>query len=318
MSVPMMPHRFVDGSTLDVEKINDNLDAGARDVNRNLGKRYTYSTMMWDLSGLTDASAEVLRAFAIRRPGASNTVEVVGVELVIYTATAVTWTVTCAHNGTTDATWPALTLLTTASATTESLAESKNGVAIPSSSTDTTFTLSASAASTITNGYLVIHLRCDRGDQGASHAGYTPTLLDSSSSTAGSVVDTELTALAAAVTNDTNNDKDLRCECFVLRAVASGASYVFRCPSGARRILRVQGYIVDATGDVDVDLAGDITVISFNVIGGGATTRVAGGADAGADATQDNDPMDATDDLTVTFTVNTATVDLVYALVWWS
>lgn len=319
MSVPMMPHRFVDSSTLDMEKVNDNLETGARDVGRNLDKRYTYSQLTFDISGITDASAEVLRAFAIRRPGTSNAVEVVRVELVIYTATAVTWTLTCAHNGTTDTTWPALTLATTASATTESYATSNNAVAIPSSTTDTTFTLSSSAASTVTNGMIIVHLRCDRGNQGSSHAGYSPTLVNSSSSTAGSTLDTELTALATAVATDSANDKDLRCECFTFRNLAA-STVTPRTPSGARRILRVQVYTVQAAvSDVDIQLAGDITVIDVNVPGDSITTRGTNGAGAGADATQDDDPMDSTDDLTVAITQNgPANALLLYVLVWWS
>lgn len=311
----MVPHRFVDGSNLDMEKVNDNLEAGARDVNRNLSKRYTYSTLVWDIAGLTDASAAVLRTFAIRRPGTNNAVEVCGIELVIYTSVAVTWTVTCSNSA-----WAPLELATTASATTESYAARLASVAVPSSSSDVTFALSASGASTITSGYLVVHLRCDRGDQGSAHTGYTPTLIDSSTSTAGSVLDTQLTNLATSVTADTNNATDLRCECFVVRQVALSTPIVFRTPSGARRIHSATMYVVDAgAGSAQLDLAGDITAMTLQVAAAGATTLAVGSVVAGADATQSDAPMTPTDDLTITLSETAAlTWDAITVLVWWS
>lgn len=316
MSVPMMPHRFVDASTLDMEKVNDNLEAGARDVNRNLSRRYTYSSLVFDLSGVADTDAAVLRQFAIRRPNTNNAAEVTGVELVLYTATAVTWSLSCS-----DTTWATLTLLTTASASTESYAAQLFPVAVASSSADLVFTLSASAASTITNGYLVVHLRCDRGNQGTSHAGYTPTLVDSASSTAGSLLDTELTALASAVTNDTTNDIDLRCECFVARNLLAATQAVFRAPSGARRIHAVTAYAVQnaagTTTSVAVGTSFDSCAVAV-MAGAGVAARAVSTTVASGDVTMVDTPMTATTDATITFSVAAQTALLLYLLVWWS
>ena len=315
MSVPMMPHRFVDLSNLDMEKVNDNLEAGARDVNRNLSKRYTYSTQVWDFSGITDASAAVLRAFTIRRPGANNACEIVGVEMVIYTSVAVTWTLTCS-----DSTWAALPLLTTASATTESYAARRASVPIASSSSDLAFTLSSSGASTVTTGYLVVHLRSDRGDQGTAHTAYEPTLIDSASSTAGSLLDTQLTALATSVACDTTNVVDLRCECFTVRSLLTGTSAVFRVPSGVRKVHQLTVYVVAAVGT-----DGTATVAGTGIVGL-AATPTSGGATVLAIATDTptssaivDDPMDDSDDTTVTLANGgAATINMMTALVWYS
>ncbi len=296
-----------------MEKINDNLEAGARDVRRNLAKRYTYSSAVFDLSGVTDASAAVLREFAVRRCGTNNDVEVCGVEMIIFTATAVTWTATCSN-----AAWPAMTLLTTASATTESYVKQSFSVDVPSSSADVTFTLSASGTSTITNGYLVVHSRGDRGQQGASHAGYAPTLIDSASSTAGSLIDTQLTALATAVANDTANAIDLRCECFTARSLAAGSSVAFRLPSGVRTLRQVTVYAVSPVGaDARVTVTGTGVVgLQVDVVATGATLRAVG-TDTPTSSAIPDDPMDSTDDSIVTITtVGVGTADLIYALVW--
>jgi hypothetical protein len=311
----MMPHRFVDLSNLDMEKVNDNLEAGARDVGRNLAKRYTYSSTIFDVTGITEASAAALCTFAIRRPGTNNAAEIVGVELILYTATAVTWTLTCS-----DPTWPALLLLTTASATTESYAARKASVAIPSSSADVTFALTASGASTITSGYLVVHMKCDRGDQGTSHAGYVPTLVDSSSSTAGSLLDTQLTALATAVGHDTTNDVDLRCECFVVRDLLTTQTRTFRVQSGVRRVHQLTVYAVAAVGtDLTVTVGGTgIVGLAATPTSAGATVRAVA-TDTPTSSAIVDDPMDSSDDSTIAMANGGAgTVVLGVALLWFS
>jgi hypothetical protein len=306
--IATIPHRFVTATNLDVEKINDNLEAGARAIQDNLDKRYTYSQLFFPVDGITDASAEVLRAFAIRRPGANNAVEVCGVEVVIYAAGSVTWTLACS-----DTTWPSITV-TAAGATTEATASSGVPVSVPSSSSDLTFTLSAPAASTITRGYLIVHLRCDRGNQGTSHAGYTPSLLNSASSTAGSVLDTELAALASAVSRDLASQYDLRCECFSTRSLAAGSSIVFRLPSGQRTRMRIQGYVVAANTET-VTFDQDST--SKAVTGTGVTSRATDGIAVSGGS--NDDPMDSTDDSVITISnAGVASALLAYVLVWWS
>ncbi len=326
-----MPHRFVTATNLDCERINDNLEEGARATQANLDRRYTYSHAEFPLDGVTDASATVLRQFAIRRPIAGQAVEIVSVEFVVYGAAGDTWTLACS-----DTTWPSIVAVTS-TADTESWpstaaaalgfsflrgpSTSNVPVSIPSESTDVTFTVSCPTGATITAGRIIVHLRCDRGNQGTSHAGYTPTLIDSSSSTAASLLNTEITALTSAVSRDTTNDKDLRLETFAVRDLANSAALAVRMPSGARRIMRVQGYVVAAaTETIEFALSGDITAILVTVAGSGVTARTTGGFTAITDVTQDDDPMDATDDLVVDISSHGGSVSilLAYINIWWS
>lgn len=325
MTVPMQTHRFVSLQNLDMERVNDNLEAGARDVQRNLDKRYTYSRETFLLDGITNASAEALRTVAVRRPGTNNSCEVYAVEFYVFAAGTETWTLTCS-----DSTFQPITAISNG-ATSESLPSadltiggpSTSGipVPIPSSSSDVTFTVSCPNASTITAGRIVLHYRADRGAQGTTHAGYTPTLINSASSTAGSLLDTQLTALATAVGHDTTNDVDLRSELFAVRGLAAGSVATLRIPSGARRLLRVEGYVVAAvTETVTFSVSsGSTTTVFFSVVGTGATTRATDGRNAGVDPLMDDSPMDATKDMFVTIADAGATsADLAFVRVWWS
>lgn len=307
----LVPHRFTTTTArnLDMEKVNDDLEAIAGDVNRNLGNRYTYSTHVFHVDGLSNASSEVLRSFIIRRPGTNNGAEIFGVELSLYATGTAIWTATCS-----DTSWPAFSV-TAAGSSVESYGSSPVPVSIPSSSSHVQITLAADGASTIVRGDLVIHLRCDRGNQGTSHAGYTPTLIDSTSSTAGSLLDTQLTAAALAVTNDTTNNVDLRCECFVARVLLAGESRILRLPSGARRKLFADGKVAGALAQT-VTFSVDGT--SFPVVGTGSATTYASGT-AALSGTLVDDPMDPSDDTIVTI-ANAAgvTIDCAYLLVWFS
>lgn len=314
MTIPTTPRRFEnDGGNLDMEAVNDNFEAIAANIKRNLDARYTYSELHFDLDGVTNASAAVLRAFAIRRPAAGRGVEVCGVEVVIYAAGTEVWTLACS-----DTSWPSITV-TAAGATTEATAISDMPVSVPSESADVTFTMSAGAASTITRGYIVVHLRCDRGNQGTTHTPYSPTLINSATSTAASVINTQLDAATTAVGYDTANDVDLRCECFTVRSLASGSSAVWRLPSGARRILGSTQYIVGAAGSIATGTVTGtgLTGSSAAATATGATVLVAT-TDA-ASGTMNDDPTDTADDATVTIAITGAvTADLAYLLIWWS
>lgn len=311
--IPFVPRRFRNTENLDVEALNDDLEAIARDVQANLEQRYTYGPpIILDLDGVTNASTAVLRELAIRRVGNNNGLEICAMELVVYAAGTVVWTLTCS-----DTSAPSITV-TSAGATTEAHAHLE--VSVPASFTsDVTFTASAPKTSTITRGYIVIHTRCDRGNQGTSHAGYTPTLLDAASARDGATLDAEYNGLEAAANRDAANDVDLRVECYAVRSLASGSSVTFRLPSGARRILGTVAYVVGAAGSTAT-----CTVTGTNLVGSsvaptstGAANRVA--ATDAASGTMPDNPTASADDATVTIAISGGvTADLAYVLVFWS
>lgn len=308
MSVPFMPHRFDDGGNLHLEKINDSLKKLQRDIKKNQDARYTHSRHVFDLAGLTNASAAVLRQYGIRRPAAAAGVEIVGIELYITATDTVTWTLTS-----TVSSWPGITLVDLNSATVAAFASSGVPVTVPSNVSDVLFTLAASAASTIIAGQLVVHVRCDRGNQGDTFNPYVPALLNSASSDAGSVLDTELNNAEAAVNCDANADKDVRIDCFVVRGLAIGASRVWRIPATQRRRMAfVACNVQAATGSVDFTVDG----VTLNIVGTGVGARAVG--TQALSGSQVNTPTNSANDTLVTIKANTAIPGLAYMLVFWS
>jgi len=302
----LTPYTFRSGAIVDELNVNGNLRRLADDVNRNLSRRYTYSPpIIVPLDGIANTDTAAQRTVRFDRPTANNPVELVRVELHIYAASGVTWTLSCS-----DTSWSPITAAT-AGATTEVTAESTTVLAIPNGGVD--FTISGSAAGTLTRAWLVLHVRCDRGVQGAApnHAGYSPTLVSAATSSAGSILDTELTALAAAVTNDATNASDLRCQCFVARNFSTSQSW--NLPSGAGQTgLAWRGYIVATAADAATTGG---TLSTATLTGTGTSNIVAA---SGTVTSTSDDPLTTGSDITVTLTGVSGTVETVILFVWWS
>lgn len=301
----LTPYIFGTGNIVDEEAVNGNLRRAAADVARNLSRRYTrMPAIIVPLDGVVDTDTAALRSIVFDRPTADNPVEIIKVELFIYAATGVTWTLSVSG-----ATWESLSV-DTAGASSEAYAVSAQPIAVPNGGV--TFTLSGSAAGTITRGWMVLHCRADRGVQGASpdHSGYEPSYVNADTSSAGSVLDAELEALADAVARDGANDVDLRCACVLARNFSTSKEWRFPSGGGADG-LAWRGYLVAGAGD-EVAIGG--TLDSGNIVATGTGDIVAG--TGLVDPTAD-DPTDTADDITVTLSP-TGTVELAYAFIWWS
>lgn len=312
--VPYMPRAFRADCNLDVDGLNDSLERARSDIQRNMDRRYTRSMLIYPFDGVTDSTNAAARAFYIRRPGTGMAVTIEAVEAVVYGNAAVGMTVTAS-----DTAWPVLEIDTSATATEEIYGSSSVPIDVDSESVDTTLTIAWDAAYTVTRGYLVVHLLCDRGNQGDDFDAYDPTFLDATTTAVGTALDAELTAIAAAVADDGAADKDLRCECFVLRGVSSGASVDFHTPGGARRIARLDAWVVYGSGSsaettVIVDAPSNSTTSGSST---GSPVLVTAGTDASGDAAVD--PMDKADDATVSVAnAGGGTALMCMGLVWWS
>lgn len=326
MTLPLLPHTFQTSEPLSLHEANENLIASSRDVGDNLSKRYTRSSITFDLAGLTNASSQAARQFALGdflNLDANDVLEIEKVELVIFTSTAVTWTVTStAHTPTS-----IISLLTTASATTRSYAANYTPATYRGATSNVILEIAGSGASTISAGWLVVHVKSDRGfAQGVtSHAGYAPTLLTSASATAGSTLDTQLEAFEDAVERDTNNSRQVGYQgAYSLVAVDAAAppaaDYLrWRLPSMGRqwRTLTV-AIVAPATATATFTLLDETgaTVSARAAVGTGAGTFVYY-RNSFSD-TQPDDPTDSADDyiLQASFS-GTGTVEKCYALLTW-
>jgi hypothetical protein len=307
----IMPYTFRTGGIVDAEAINGNLRAGAGDVGRNLAKRYTYCQTVVPISGISNTSGSNLRTIFHRNP----IMTLVAVEAVIYAASGATWTITIDNGSLSDSFTVATAGATTkaSGSLTRMFSVSQGGTFVeptwsPTIVNGNEFTLSCPTASTITHGYLVLHYRGDRAN-GSDHSGYTPTLVQTTTSSAGSVLDTQLNNLAAAVTRDTNNASDFRVECFVARNFSTVQTWTV--PNGADRSAMPATLAVVGTAGRSVTFFATSASQSVAANGTGivfGTLTQANGSD---------DPTNSASDTTVTFTPVGGSIDLAYMFLVW-
>lgn len=316
----IVPYTFRTGGIVDAEAVNGNLRQMSADVGRNLSRRYTYSQTVVPLTGMTNADTDAARTIFFRSP--SVAVDLVSVEAVIYSASGATWTVTISNQAVTDS-----FTVDTAGATTkasggltrlfslEQATAYSNALWSPTSVTGYSIVMSASAASTITSGYLVLHFRGDRANL-ANHDGYSPTLLQATTSSAGSILDTQLTNFAAAVTRDTNNASDIRVDCFLARNFATARAW--NMPNGADRSAIASWCAV--VGNVGESVAFNVAVttpastVTQTVNANGTSGVVFGSITPGATA---DAPTTSASDSVVTLTPAGGTVELAYLFIIW-
>lgn len=317
MTIPTIPRALFDGANLDVEAVNENLRAISRNIKRNQDLRYTTTTFTFFLDGVADTDADVTRTITIVK-ASSTPFQIIGVQARLCGSAGVTWTFTSPTN----TTWEGLSVTTTG-ATNEIIGSTDEPQPV---STAEDIIVTASGTGTITKGVVVITILADRAQQPTASAfiGYTATILSSTSSTAGSVLDTELTNAAAAVLLDTNAQSDVRVTVHQVRNLASGGSSAIIIPSGSRTGLGgARSLVVNAIAPAGATVTGSIAstplgTTSKSVAGAGVTVFATNGAVFSAvDA---NDPATAASDITLTISRGAdggAVAPLCYMFVWW-
>ena len=142
---------------------------------------------------------------------------------------------------------------------------------------------------------------------------YTPGLVSASTSTAGSVLDTELTAAQAAVTSDEGNDDDMRCVCVMANDLA--ATQTWRLPSGAGcSVTSLHAYVVGSADSLDVDILTSEGSQTVNAAATGTANVVS--ASSSPTATRPDDPTDTADDVTLSLIPTGATVSRAFGFLW--
>lgn len=310
----LVPNVFRTDYVLDSEFVNENLRAIARDITRSQDKRYTYCSVVIPIDGVADTDTTAERTVPMPRPVVSTTampVDVVGMELSVFSAIGATWTATVTdENGRT-----VVLSATTAGATVEAYDASNVPLQI-STADELLIFLVGSAANTITRGSLVLHLRMDRHQQNdGTLTRYTPSLVNASTSTAGSVLDTELTNAQNAVVDDEGANLDMRCMAFMANDLA--ASQIWRLPSGKGTFaLDSHVYAVGAAArSVDfVSVVGAST--NTNTVATTGTSNLVDN-DSTMNATESDNPTVTTDDVVVTLTPTGGTISRVFGFLWY-
>lgn len=316
MTIPTVPRALYDGANLDVEAINENLRAISRNVRRNQELRYTTTTFTFFLDGIADTDAVVTRTLSLSRSISGAIFQIIHVEGRLCGTDAVTWTFTSPTN----ATWGGFSIATTGAAN-EVVGQTNEPQPVGITAD---LLVTASAVGTITRGWVSVTILADRAQQPTASAfiGYTPTILSSVTSTAGSVLDTEITAAAAQVTLDTNAQTDLRVSVHQVRNLASGGSAAIILPSGFRTGAGTFALIVTAVAPVGAtitnQISGSFGTTARTVNGAGVT--VAAGSSASFSSVDGNDPGTSSSDNTLTISRGVdggAVAPLCYMFVWW-
>lgn len=308
-----MPQRSVDERNLDTDAVNDNLLAGADGVRANMARRYTWSPpLFYKLDGLTNASGAQLTRFSVKRPGTDNVAEIAFTELVIVgDGSDDVWTLSCP-----DTSFQDLELTTVGNA--EVQVVSAVPVPLDSFVDNITFNLGCSTASTITRGYLIVHMRSDRGSQGTDLVPYIPSLVDAATDDLGQHIEDQLSALGDAVVADGSCERDLRVRVLTVRTLNSGSSKEFREAGGVIKVFHVTLYVVAAIGTSGrIQIVVNGTTYTLTVAGIGANTTASGDLTIDDDAV--DSPMDPNEDVVMTLSnLGAGTISLMYAVVWWS
>lgn len=241
------PYVFLPGETLSPSKVWANLRRLSLDVKSSMDRRYTYSSFVLDFSGLTDTSTAAEKRYSFTPPLAFD---IVGMELEVYAAsplTSVSLVVT--RSGLTSPVLAADVL----GATTRSYTVSNFNFDAPASG-QVSFTLTTNASSTpwtLTSCKVIVHVRTDRGNDGANYDPYIPNLngnVNTGVLTSHTTLNTEFTSLAAAVARDTAHSSCMRMEMRTWRNIAAGAFTTdmdrWKLPAAGRASAQISGGVV--------------------------------------------------------------------------
>lgn len=309
----LIPYTFRTGAIVDDEAVNGNLRALARDIQRVADRRYTYSTLTFDLDGLANTDTDATRTIKIIHPSSPVAYfEVVGVELSVYATAGVTWTLTDVGGLTSSLE----TLSVDTAGTSTEAYNSSNRPLVAGDDQYASVRLSASGASTISRGTLTVHIRTDRHKQdsnsGASAlATFSPTMVTATTSTAAATLNALITAADTARDTNAANATDMRGFAVAITGLASART--LRLPGmRTKSALQITGTVVAGVGE-SVAISDGTNTLTLN--GTGTSNLVEGTATLAA--FPGDDPTDTGDDLVLTLTPSGGSIERVVAFLWW-
>jgi len=259
------PFAFRAGEILDPRRVNANLDELAEASRGGHDRRFTRWTETHDLTGLADTDNAATRSIPIFT-AASRTAELIGIRVVIYSASGAVWTL-----GSTDYSDFRSFPTTTAGATTRAVA-TYEGPRFQVDSTRKMLVLSADVANTISAGHVELIYQSDRHAQGTTATAYAPSLRFSDTTLDTETILTgELAAVATAVAGDVAANFQIRGERFT---VYGATARVFRLLASGRRVIAIGCYGVGASGTTNILLQDETPANIQSVNMGVATTGV--------------------------------------------
>lgn len=308
----VVPNIFNAGDVIDNVRLNENIAYFCDRIDYLAEKRYVKSVIVLPINGLTNLSSLAERTIPLKAMPLSR-FSLDAVELVIYSASVQPWTIT--RSG--DPTWPGLTVTPVANTETNGITD------IPmliSPTVQTDLVLDCPGASTISSGYVVLHLTVDRFQTAGGVAPGSVPAQDcqhlASSAVDGNFLNNIFTALTATIpfngaAGGLSGDC-LRPIVFVERNMAAG-TVTRRIPSGAISRYGQQLFTLQAAGSSVSATVSTGTALTTN--GAGATTWALNHKTEAQ--TYADDPLTLASDIIVTITNNgPAVANCVVLYVW--
>lgn len=310
---PRIPFEFASGETLAPTKLNDNFARMAEDLEETISRRYSDSSFVLDFTGVGPGTPTAARSYLIKAPFAY---EIVGIEFVLFEASATT---TLIISGTSN-TIPPLTV-TAAGATTRALATT-NAAARVAANTEVTFAISVLAA-TYDRCYAIIHIRHDRAPATSYSLASAPRFA-AGEAVAAAKVNTAFTDYETAVAADAAATNAMRIHVFPIRdmeVALQNSDRDCRIPSSESRLHSYDLVNHGAVGDnVTITVLDEAaaTVSTTTVNGSGSPPAKTQGVSV--DQTQGDDLSgDPASDWKLRFSrVGAAPVPLAYVVTYWT
>lgn len=315
--IPMVPHKFETGETLNPARLNGNFRALADDLKIATDRRYGHSFAVFDFGGLTHSSGAGFQTFSVQVPTGYQ-IDVEGVEAYFWAADSEAYTVTLGGDvtggRTLDVTGKGATVLAWNADTFD--AKLTAGQTL-------TVSFSGPATFTVTRAFVVVYFRHNRFN-GQPPSEYEGLELDGTSTDDATPLNNALADYATDVAAEGDAAEILRLVVFCMTkefATPTNLNHTFRVPAiGARVISADFGVCADSgTESVQFDLDNEAAALQLTatVVGGGsgAMTTDLGNSVNSTQAQDDSD--DSADDWTLQLQgAGSADIYRAYAALW--
>lgn len=317
-----MPHTFRDGETLCPERLNESFLHAQVDLDNVMDQRYTYSQARYNIRNIDQADSDSLRSFSLQTP-LGTSLQIVGVELIIYTNDIIPWTISAPQG----APFPAGTgLKGLTSATTNPTSPLEKSYAAMTGTAETSVAtaaglrlmVSAESPSVIESGHIIVHFRSDRATLAPSYFRYTPLQLNSISLDAKTPIENTIDNIDAALTSSQVADQDMRVHAYSERNFPIG-SRTWRIPATQRRFIALHAWVIaDPAAAVVWAVTDEVPVPKYlvNPPSGGIGSPPTFDSDSSIRTQTFNDPEDDTRDWKVHLTVTGGTAALTYCVLY--
>lgn len=315
--IPLVPHKFETGETLNAARLNGNFRALADDLKIATDRRYAHSFAVFDFGGSNNGNGDGYRTFSVQVPTGYQ-IDIESIEAYFWGADGDAYTVTLGG----DVSGGRSLSVTGAGATVLAWAADSFDAKLTAGQT-LTVSYDGAGTWTLTRGLVIVHFRHNRFN-GQAPSEYEGLEIDGTTTDDATPLNNALSDYATDVAAEGNAAEALRLVVFSMtkeHAVPTTLDYTFRIPAiGARVISADFGVCADSGSEsvqFDLDNESATQQVTATVVGAGSGTMA---TDLGnsVDSTQaQDDSDDSADDWTLQLQgAGSADIYRAYAALW--